>query len=84
MYEQEWFEELKLPNGVVCASGSLLSFFAEDTHADMRLENHRAIVSSVTNRKGGLVGEPVLDQIDNLCFLGWRYSACQNHIHLLR
>jgi hypothetical protein len=64
----------KLEYGKVCRETSLLSFFADNTHADVRNLNHTDVVSSVANATYPL-SRGLLDENGNFGFLSWRATT---------
>ena len=73
--EEEWLQESELSYNVVCASSRLLSFKAADAYSDVGSSDHVHIVSSVADREGYFVREPISNDLHNVGLLLRRNSA---------
>jgi hypothetical protein len=84
MDEHQRLQEFELTDCIVSGSCSLLSFFSEDAHSNMGLEDHIDVVCTVSNGESHLIWESLLDHVDDISFLFWRNSASENNIYIIR
>ena len=78
--KQKRFQEFELADGEVTRAGGLHTFTPSNTDTDMSFHDHGHIVSSITNGKSCLVGEPHADHFHDVSLLLWRDTAPEHHI----
>ena len=83
MNKKKRFQVLELSYGKICSSCGLMALFSENSHSNMRLENHIYIISSVTNSQCCLIFESRFDHLHNICLLLWRYPAGKYNINFV-
>ena len=83
MPEYESPQVLELVDGEIRGKGSLLTLFSNDTNADIRLQDHAHIITSVADSCGSFAGI-LSDLLSDQGFLRWRASTDTNRWGLCR
>ena len=79
--EKQGFQKFELSNGVIGRSSSLLTFFTENTDANMRSQDHGNIIGTIANCQSGLLRMLEPDHSDDVSLLLWRDPAGKNYIN---
>jgi len=83
MEEKKRLQIFKLTNWVVSTSGSLLAFFAHNTHTDVSLQNHSNIICTISNGQSSFILVSISDKLYDISFLLRGHTACQHYVNLV-
>ena len=68
---------------VVGCFGCLLSFKTTYADSNVRCRNHIYIICTIADSQRSLLWVPVLDHIDDFCFLFWADTAGKDYVRIL-
>jgi len=83
VHKKQGLQVLKLCDWEVCWSGSLHTLSASDSNTYISFQDHGNIISSITDSETRLPRMPLLNQLNNVAFLGGTYSAGDHDIDLI-